>query len=343
MRVLIDINHPAHIHFFKNLYVELKERGHFVAITATEKDIATLLLKKYNIPFINIGRYRSPLFLKFIDFIIIAIKFIFIVNKLKPDYIFSISSARPFGKVGYRKVKTYIFTDTEHATEQIRLFKPFATKIFTPLCFEVDLGKKHIKYNGYHELAYLHPDKFKPNIKTLNKINLKETDVFFVLRFVSWEASHDLGQSGISLHTKQQLVKLLEKKGKVVISSEGNLSPEFEKYRMSICPSKMHDLLYYSSLFIGEGATMASECAVLGTPCIYVNSLDAGTLKDQVKNGLLISLRSEKKLINIAQKKIDNLNNEKIKIKANSRKILKEKINVAEFILNLIPLKSKTF
>lgn len=337
MRVLIDINHPAHIHFFKNLYVELKERGHFVAITATEKDIATLLLKKYNIPFINIGRYRPPLFLKFIDFIIIAIKFIFIVNKLKPDYIFSISSARPFGKFGYRKVKTYIFTDTEHASEQIRLFKPFAKKIFTPLCFEKDLGKKHIKYNGYHELAYLSPNKFTPNPKTLDEIGVNVDDVFFVIRFVSWEASHDIGHAGISLKTKQQIVKLLQEKGRVIISSEEKLDSDFEKYRMNICPSKMHDLLYYSSLFIGEGATMASECAVLGTPSIYVNSLNAGTLRDQVEYGLLTSLRSDKNLIAITQKKMNDLNGEKEKCRTNSKKMLNEKIDVTNFILNLVP------
>ncbi len=37
-------------------------------------------------------------------------------------------------------------------------------------------------------------------------------------------------------------------------------------------------LLAYATLFIGEGATMASECAVLGTPAIYVNSLQLGYL-----------------------------------------------------------------
>ena len=35
----------------------------------------------------------------------------------------------------------------------------------------------------------------------------------------------------------------------------------------------MHNALKYASLFVGEGATMASECAILGTPAIYVNSL----------------------------------------------------------------------
>lgn len=340
MRVLIDINHPAHIHFFKNLYVELKERGHFVAITATEKDIATLLLKKYNITFINIGRYRSPLFLKFIDFIIIAIKFIFIVNKLKPDYIFSISSARPFGKIGCSKVKTYIFTDTEHASEQIRLFKPFAKKIFTPLCFEKDLGKKHIKYNGYHELAYLSPNKFTPNPKTLDEIGVNVDDVFFVIRFVSWEASHDIGHAGISLKNKLRLIEKLEPNGKIIISSERTLDKMFEKYRMSICPTKMHDLLYYCSLFVGDGGTMASESAVLGTPSVHVSSLDAGVLKEQVNYGLLTSLRNDQELINIVEKKLPTIAEEKKQNRLIVKKMLEEQQDVTSFMLDLV-LKNK--
>jgi len=334
MRVLIDINHPGHVHLFKNLYFELKKRKVFVLVTATHKDVATLLLQKYDIPFIDLGTYGKSKISKILQLPIKSLQLSYITWKHKIDCLFGVSFR--VAHAGFlTKRKSFVFDDTEHAKQEILLYKYFATRILTPDCFERDLGKKHIKYNGYHELAYLHPDRFKPNLETLKELNLKENDVFFVLRFVSWDAGHDFGESGISLNTKRQLVRLLQKKGRVIISSEGELAAEFEKYRMSICPTKMHDLLYYSSLFIGEGATMASECAVLGTPCIYVNSLDAGTLKEQVKNGLLISLRSEKKLINITQKKIDNLNNEKIKIKANSRKILKEKINVAEFILSL--------
>jgi predicted glycosyltransferase len=38
----------------------------------------------------------------------------------------------------------------------------------------------------------------------------------------------------------------------------------------------MHDLLAFADLFVGEGATMAAESAVLGTPAIYVNTLTMG-------------------------------------------------------------------
>ena len=32
---------------------------------------------------------------------------------------------------------------------------------------------------------------------------------------------------------------------------------------------------------------MASECAILGTPSIYVNTLSAGSLEDQAKQNLI--------------------------------------------------------
>jgi predicted glycosyltransferase len=39
MRILIDIGHPAHVHFFKNFYWEMKKRGHDTIVFATQKDI----------------------------------------------------------------------------------------------------------------------------------------------------------------------------------------------------------------------------------------------------------------------------------------------------------------
>ncbi|MAJ05444.1 MAG: hypothetical protein CL827_01100 [Crocinitomicaceae bacterium] len=335
MRVLIDINHPGHVHLFKNLYFELKKRNVFVLVTATHKDVATLLLQKYDIPFIDLGTYGKSKISKILQLPIKSLQLAYITWKHKIDCLFGVSFR--VAHAGFlTKRESFVFDDTEHAKQEIFLYKYFATKILTPDCFEKDLGEKHIKYNGYHELAYLHPDHFKPNLETLKEINLKENDIFFVLRFVSWDAGHDVGQYGISIESKRKLIELLEKKGRVIISSEGELVGEFEKYRMIICPTKIHDLLYYSSLFVGEGATMASECAVLGTPCIYVNSLDAGTLKDQVKYGLLTSLRSDKNLIAITQKKMNDLNGEKEKCRTNSKKILNEKIDVTKFMLGLI-------
>ena len=335
MRVLIDINHPGHVHLFKNLYFELKKRNVFVLVTATHKDVATLLLQKYEIPFIDLGSYGKSKISKILQLPIKSLQLAYITWKNKIEYLFGVSFRVAQAGVFTNK-KSFVFDDTEHAKREILLYKYFATKILTPDCFEIQLGKKHIKYNGYHELAYLHPKVFKPNLEALKELNLKENDVFFVLRFVSWGADHDIGQSGISVETKEKLVKILESKGRVIISNEGELSPKFEKYRMSICPTKMHDLLYYCSLFVGEGATMASECAVLGTPCIYVNSLNAGTLKDQEKHGLIDSLRNDENLIEIAKAKLTDLKNLKLSQQSKANKMLEKKIDVTAFIIKML-------
>lgn len=334
-KILFDINHPAHVHFFKNAMSELKNKGHEVFVTSTTKDINELLMNEYGIEYINIGHYRSGLATKSIDFIIVAFRFISVVRKIKPDYILSISSARPFGSI-FTKAKTYIFTDTEPASEQIALFKPFATKIFTPACFTKDLGKKQVRYNGYHELAHLHSNWFKPNPEVLSEIGLSENDKFFILRFVSWDATHDIGHKGISLENKRKLIDILKNHGKVIITSEKTLDEEFEKYKMSICPTKMHDLMYYATLYVGESGTMASECAVIGTPAVLINPLEMGYFSEHERNRLIHRLRKEDDLVKLAQELIDNNKLDKNVARNLAKEKLADKIDVTQYIVNLI-------
>ena len=40
MRLLIDMGHPAHVHFFKHAIRVLEGRGHEVKVTARDKDEA---------------------------------------------------------------------------------------------------------------------------------------------------------------------------------------------------------------------------------------------------------------------------------------------------------------
>ena len=149
------------------------------------------------------------------------------------------------------------------------------------------MGPKQILYNGYHELAYLHPNYFTPNPNVLAELGLAEGDPFIIVRFVSWQASHDVGQRGI--RDKVGLVRALEQYGRVLITSEGKLPPELQPYQIRVSPEKLHDLLYYATLYVGEGATTASECAVLGTHAIYVNSLGLGYVAEEDEKYHLVS------------------------------------------------------
>jgi uncharacterized protein len=167
-------------------------------------------------------------------------------------------------------IPSVYLNDTEDATLANNLAKPCASVICTPSCFTLDFGKKHIRYKGFKELASLHPNWFKPNPAILKEIGLDETNTFIVVRFVSWSAAHDVGQYGI--RDKIGLVKTLERYGRVLLTSEGNLPAELEPYLVKLSPEKIHDLLSYATLYIGEGGTMATEAAVLGTPSIFVSS-----------------------------------------------------------------------
>ena len=71
---------------------------------------------------------------------------------------------------------------------------------------------------------------------------------------------------------------------RVLIASEAPLNEEFEKYRFPISPDKMHDALHYATMYIGDGGTMATEAAVLGTPAIFISSLTAGVFDEYEKN-----------------------------------------------------------
>jgi predicted glycosyltransferase len=171
-------------------------------------------------------------------------------------------------------------------------------------------------------------------------LGLSEDDKFVILRFVSWGASHDIGQRGFDSETKKELVKEIEKRAQVFITSEKALTEEFEKYRITVPLEKIHDLLYYATMYIGEGATMASEAAVLGTPAIYVNTLRLGYLDEQEERyGLVYNFSNPKTAHNdVLTKAVEQLEDENIKNECHKKKakLLSEKIDVTKFLTDFV-------
>ena len=153
MKVLVDINHPAHVHFFRNLIQELRHNGINVVITASDKDIAFDLLSLYNLPYINLGSYGHNLLIKLLNIPIMGLKMLKVALKEKPDLMIGLGSSRITHAGFLTGIKTFVFTDTEHVREQLLLYKPFDTRIYTPDCFILELGRKQVRYPYYHELA----------------------------------------------------------------------------------------------------------------------------------------------------------------------------------------------
>lgn len=332
MKIFLDIGHPAHVHYFRNLIDKMSERGHIFFVVARDKEVTHKLLKRYNINYVSRGKGGLGFWGKLLYLFKANYKLYGLAKKFKPDIFLSFAS--PYAaQVSYLMRKPHIaFNDTEHAKLGNLAFSYFSKVIITPSCFEKDFGEKHIRFKSYMELSYLHPKYFSPNPSILKFLKIKETQKFIVVRFVSWEASHDIGYSGLSNEEKRTLIKKLSKRYKVFISSESKLPHDLKKYQLNIPPEKIHQVLYYSSLFIGEGATMASESAMLGTPAIYVNILEAGTCNEQEKKyKLLYNFRNGEGVLEKAQNILNDYDQSIWKIR---REILiKDKIDLTNFMM----------
>ncbi len=288
MKVLFDLNHAAHVHFIRHAYNDLKDKGAIIKVVSSDKPLAYQLLDQYAIPFIGMGSYGTTLLSKIWKIILLNIKMFFILRKFRPDLIVGIVAIRG-AQVGWLfGIKSLVFTDTSHASLQIALFRPFATKIYTPNWFPKNLGPKHHRYNGFHELAYLHPNRFNPDPTVLKALDVEEGESFFIVRFISWDATHDINQRGFSNQGKKALVKYLQTLGKVFISAEYELDDEYAHLSFPAEEKYMHDALYYAQMYIGEGATMTTEAAILGTPSILVNSISLANMEYLEKNYDLI-------------------------------------------------------
>ena len=277
MRILVDIGHPGHVHFYKHAICKWREMGHNVLLTARDKDVTLALLHYYNMDHAVLSRVERGKLGLLKEFTQRELRLWNVIRHFKPDVVTAVGGLfiAPVCKV--MGVPSVVFTDTEHVALDRYLTFPWATIVCTPHCFRGRAGPRHQRYKGFQELAYLHPAYFRPNPAVLDELELKPSERFALLRFVAWSATHDVGHSGFSGAQKLQLVEELSKHGRVLVSIEGDLPETLRPFAIKVGPQQIHNLLHYASLYVGEGATMATEAALLGTPSIYVSTL-VGTM-----------------------------------------------------------------
>ncbi len=337
MKILVCIWHPAHVHVFKNFIWEMEKRGHSVGIVVYEKEMNIYLLGYYGFNYHDLGSHPGgSLSGKMRNLVTIDRKLYTIIKGFDPDIVLGIGGAyiSPIAKLLGKNY--YSFNDTEHNFVSHLLTNPFATRIFTPSCFKKDFGSKQITYEGYHELAYLHPDHFTPDPSILDILGVEKDEEYVIMRFVSWEATHDFGHSGFSLDMKIRATEEISKYAKVFITSEGALPRHLEKNRIKIPPERIHDALYYATLSIGDGGTVASESAILGTPAILADTSAhlIGALVEQKNYGLLHYYSDARKSLKKALEILKGHSETEWIEKRN--RLISEKINVAEYMVEQI-------
>jgi predicted glycosyltransferase len=345
MNFLVDLSHPAHLHFFKNMIKKLERDGNQVQITAREKDVLIPLLDAYNFDYSIVGGHAKGTLGKSLNMLRRDLGILKIARSNNSDIL--IGSYNPYiAHVGKLIGKPSItFADTENVGFEKMLTFPFTDVICTPQCFRERIDeKKHVRFNGYKELAYLHPNYFKPDPAVLDEAGIGRKDRFTIIRFISWNALHDISLKGIGQNSEVDFVEKLKEYGDVLITSEKKLSSKLEKYNIKIDPSKIHSLLSYAQLYIGEGGTMATEAAVLGTPSVHIEALRHGGASGEM-SGNFLELRDKYRLMymfpdyHTALRKasqILEMKNPKAEWKKRRNKLLRDKIDVTEWMTKFV-------
>ena len=342
MKIVVYLHHPAQFHLFKHVIKNLLERNHAVKVFATKKDVLEDLLKEAGIPYTNFvpkGKKDNKL-----STAVSMLRQDFGLFKYclfnRPDLM--IGTSAEIAHVGFILGIPNIFVNEDDVSVVPlvgKVIHPFALHLLAPDVCDTGNRTKTISYPSYHELAYLHPDVFVPD-KNIAAKYIDTTQTAFLIRFAKLTAHHDTGIKGIDSEIAEQIINILEPHGKVYITSERALEPQFEKYRLAIRSADIHHVMAFSDIYIGDSQTMAAEAGCLGVPFIRCNDFVGRIgylrdLEDHYRLGFGIRPSDPVKLIHTL-KEILNFPNRKQEWASRKNSMLSAKIELSSYITKMI-------
>lgn len=270
---LFYLGHPAHYHNVSVIIELLAKNGYSIVLVARSKDVLFDLLEglPYKIIYLRPRKGQGK-----ISLITTVLKREFILFRLAKKYkaVMLIGTDIVITHIGNILGIPSVILNEDDAKEVPFLAKfgfKYATAVFSPNCCDLSpYNNKKVGYEGYHELAYLHPNYFTPDKRKVKEL-FNETKRYFILRFAKLTAHHDEGKKGIDSVVAKKLIDKLSPFGKVYITSERKIEPELEEYRINVNPKDIHHAISFADMYIGDSQTMAAESAVLGTPSIRFN------------------------------------------------------------------------
>ena len=342
MKILFMVSHPAHFHIFKNVVAELQKDGHETITVIRPKDMLEQLCIDAGVSYIKVksrpnsgGKLRLGLSL--VQRTIDVCK---IVKRERPDLMIGSDGVIAVAGKLYG-IPSFEFFDDDYEIIKLYadIFFPLYTGVIAPRV--TDAGRfsyKKISFEGNKKLAYLWPTRFTPNKEKVSQYGIDPEKPYFLLRFAKLNAHHDGGVHGISKEVAQHLINMLSTRGRVYVTSERELEPQFEQYRLHINPLDIHHVMAYATLYIGDSQSMAVEASMLGTPCLRFNDF-VGSKKINVMEELEhvygltygISSHEPEKLY----EKIEELlamPNLREEFQARRQKMLCDKIDVTAFL-----------
>jgi hypothetical protein len=278
VRILVEILHPAHVHFFRHFIAEMEGRGHGVLVTSRDKDVTIELLDAYGIRHRVLSAQGHGAAALAGELWRRTRQLLPIIAEFKPDVLTGIMGPTIALAGRWSGVPSVVFYDTETA----RLTNPWvfrlADAVCTPAAFPGRVPGRHFTYAGFHDLAYLHPGRFTPDPERVRLFGMNPGRPFSLARFVSFGASHDIGDRGLALQGKVALLRHLAQFGDVYVSAEGPLPAGLPAIPLEGPAWEIHHVLAAAQLVVGDSGTMSTEAVFLGTPSVFVSTARLGVL-----------------------------------------------------------------
>ena len=338
MRLLIEMSHPADVNFFRHALRILSEKGWEYEVVTRGRENTLDVLRAYNFRFKAYGKTAPGLAAKAVQTLSNDCKLLRIARRFRPDVFLSFGSpylvqvARLMGK------RSVIFTDTETAGLQLMMTTPFADAIYSPMVFGLDFGKKHVRFKGFKELAYLSPKYFD----RLNEPLPAGFDRgrYAIIRINAFDATHDIGLPvPLTFYDWSRIVESVRKYVQPIILSELRLPPDLLVFSKKIPPTAFHTVLSNAAIVVSDSCTITSESAILGVPVVFCHP-DPSQLKNfeelEGRYGLIVCRRKTDDVLAAIDEMFENPAKTREELAGRREKLLAESEDVTGLIVKSV-------
>lgn len=287
MKVLLDVSHPAHVHFFKPIGQEIIERGHSVLLAVRAKDNAPELAACSGLPLASppTGRWSGHrpgggLVQRGME---LGARVRWLRSVIREGEIDLLMTRNPSGVLAGRAVGIPTIFDSDDGSSaklHFSLGKPFATVVTTPEMLGADFGSRHRRYHGLKSSVFLSPHRFAVDQEVRARYGVDPRFPLFTARFSANDSSHDRNVRSMPEQFVAAVREALEPKGTLVLSVEGAetvlFGPTFDgtsRISATADPSDFLHLLGSSDLFVGDTGSVAMEAIALGIPALRISDV----------------------------------------------------------------------
>ncbi len=329
-KVLVDILHPAHLHFFKRTLDELKRRDIEVILCTREKEMTVTLARELNFDqrVLSIkGTSTGSLVSEGINRLLELRK---IIKQEKPALLLGVMGIFIAPLSQMEAIPSLVFYDTETAWLTNWIAFRLASRVLVPTCFEGHVFSNTVRYPSYQTFSSLYE---KAKLIAESGFPKRELILF---RFVSRSSSHEYFERNQSWSQRSHWVNAV-KGFPIEISSEELVPENLASFLPKEKVSEFHLRIHQSQLVISESPTVCSEAACLGVPSYYMSDSPRGYIHELEQSYQLVRTVLPRDQDEFIEKlKSGSWRDDFNGLESNFKRLLKDKIDPTPFILSQI-------